>query len=171
MKTNSTTIYTIRHGQTDFNAEKRYAGRLDIPLNDKGCRDAQLASEALARLEIDFDLVITSSLNRSIQTARILAKQSEVVQSALCDERDYGKMQGLNSEQVRLMEPPIHFLRVGEDEHSLNPPDGETFEMLRNRSELFRAFLFDNFSGKRALVVSHGSFFSNFTVCYWVKIT
>jgi broad specificity phosphatase PhoE len=42
-----TALMTVRHGDTDFNHQKRYAGLLDVPLNEKGTRDAKLAAQRL----------------------------------------------------------------------------------------------------------------------------
>lgn len=107
-------------------------------------------------------MVITSSLQRAIKTAEILAKNAPIVQCVLCNERNYGKMQGLTLAEVRLIKPKVVYISVGGDTHSVNPPDGETFEALRERAEHFYKYVFDQYQGLKILVVSHGVFLQQF---------
>ncbi len=153
-----TRILTIRHGQTAYNIEKRYAGSIDIPLNDKGIEDAENASFRLK--DYDFDIVITSNLKRAFQTAELLVagRNIPIIQNKLCAERNYGKMQGLNYIEVEEIKPRIHYFKLNNDFHSLNPPQGETFPALRKRANLFSQFIFQNFSGANILVVSSSAF-------------
>ena len=65
-------LYIIRHGQTEWNKQKRLQGRSDIPLNEYGI---QLARETKAGLkDVKFDLAFTSPLQRAKKTAEILSK-------------------------------------------------------------------------------------------------
>ncbi len=59
-------IYIVRHGQTDYNVKGKYAGRTDIPLNEKGIEQAHELHEILK--EIKFDLVFSSPLQRTLKT-------------------------------------------------------------------------------------------------------
>lgn len=153
-----TRITTIRHGQTAYNLELRYAGSIDVPLNEKGSEDARIASGRL--VDYEFDLVITSGLKRAIQTAEILVGERKlpIIQNELCNERDYGKMQGLTYVEVEEINPRILYLKLNSDFHSLNPPSGEDFPALRKRAKAFSQFLFQNYSGSNILVVAHGAF-------------
>jgi broad specificity phosphatase PhoE len=157
-----TWLYTVRHGQTDYNREKRYAGSLDIPLNDIGYNDTVEASSRLKTIGISFDIVITSSLQRAIKTAEILVKNTPIVQCALCDERNYGKMQSLTVDEVALLKPKVVYITVGGDTHSTNPPEGETFKILRERAEQFHTWIFERYQGLKILIVSHGVFLQQF---------
>jgi probable phosphoglycerate mutase len=70
------TIYFVRHGQTDWNAERRFQGHLDIPLNDAGRAQAARNGAALARIVGDpagFDFV-SSPLSRASETMAILRR-------------------------------------------------------------------------------------------------
>jgi Fructose-2,6-bisphosphatase len=154
----TTRILTIRHGQTVYNLEKRYAGSIDIPLNEKGIEDAENAAFILKDYELD--IVITSKLKRAIQTAERLidGRNIHIIQNKLCNERNYGKMQGLNYLEVEEIKPRILYLKLNNDFHSLNPPDGETFPALRRRAKLFSLFIFQNYIGSNILVVSSSAF-------------
>ena len=154
----TTRILTIRHGQTIYNLEKRYAGTIDIPLNDTGIEDARNA--AILLRDFGLDVVITSKLKRAIQTAELLvgSRNIPVIQNELCNERSYGKMQGLTYTEVEGIRPRIKYFKLNNDFHSLNPPHGETFSALRRRAKLFSDFIFQNYMGSNILVVSSSAF-------------
>jgi broad specificity phosphatase PhoE len=157
------TIMTIRHGETDFNCQKRYAGLLDVPLNAKGIRDCRTASDFFVD---SVDLVVTSKLKRSIQTARIFVNNKKsIVESVLCNERNFGKMQGHTSQEVEFIKPEIKYIKIAGDFHSLNPPQGEKFPALHKRANeflKFLRFLLSEHRCLRVLVVSHEVFLQQF---------
>lgn len=96
------TIYLVRHGETQWNQEKRLQGGIDIPLNDRGQRQA----EALARrLEgCPLDRIFTSDLARAAETAeRIAARQRKaipVVRTPDLRESQYGFWEGLTRKEI-----------------------------------------------------------------------
>jgi len=156
-----TTISTIRHAHTLYNAEKRYAGTLDVSLSDAGIRDARCAAAKLAGQT--FDVVITSKQKRSIETGHILVGDTaQFVESKLCNERNFGIMEGLTWDEVHHLEPPVLFIEVGNDTHSVNPKGGEPFEDVWERAKKFRRFIFRHYTGLNVLVVSHGVFLQMF---------
>jgi broad specificity phosphatase PhoE len=156
-----TIINTIRHGETNFNVEKRYAGTIDVPLSENGRKDTLEASRNLKGMS--FDAVITSSLKRSIETAQLLMDGDvSLVRCELCNERNYGRMQGLTSTEVEFIKPKIKYIKVEGDYHSLNPPMGESFRELRARAKKFREYIFNNYRGLNVLVISHGTFLQQF---------
>jgi len=153
-----TRITTIRHGQTAYNVERRYAGTIDVPLNEKGIEDAKNAASRL--IDYEFDIVVTSGLRRAFQTAELLVadRNLTIVQNELCNERNYGKMEGLNYIEIEEINPRILYLKLNNDFHSLNPPGGEDFPALRKRAKAFSQFLFQNYTGSNMLVVSSSAF-------------
>jgi broad specificity phosphatase PhoE len=156
-----TTISTIRHAHTAYNAEKRYAGTVDVSLSEAGIRDARTAAGKMAGQT--FDVVITSALKRSIETARILVGETmPLVTSSLCNERNFGVMEGLTWDEVHGLEPPVLFIEVGHDTHSVNPKGGEPLEDVWQRARRFRRFIFKEYKGLSILVVSHGVFLQMF---------
>jgi probable phosphoglycerate mutase len=156
-----TTIFTMRHGRTKYNAEKRYAGSIDVSLNESGILDAREACQKLARFR--FNVVIASTLQRSIETARIIAGDSvQIVQNRLCNERNFGILEGRTWDEVQNLEPPVLFIKVGDDLHSVNPKGGEPFEDVWERAKKFRRFLFKKYQGSNVLIVSHGVFLQLF---------
>ena len=76
MRWDGVTIYFVRHGQTDWNAERRFQGHLDIPLNDTGRAQAARNGAALARIigdPVGFDFV-SSPLSRASETMEIIRR-------------------------------------------------------------------------------------------------
>ena len=89
----STDIVLIRHGETAWNAERRLQGHIDIALNAEGQRQAQALATALAGEH--FDLLISSDLQRALQTAQALAGKRAIELDAKLRERGYGGFEGL----------------------------------------------------------------------------
>jgi broad specificity phosphatase PhoE len=163
MKNLLTNISTIRHARTMYNAEKRYAGTIDISLSEKGIQEARQAASSIAKMGLKFDICVTSTMQRSIETAQILFGDGvQYAQSKYCNERNFGIMEGHTWEEVQKFQPPILFIRVGNDTHSVNPQGAEHFEDVWQRARKFRQFLFKNYPGKNILVVSHGVFLQMF---------
>lgn len=156
-----TAIYTIRHAKTSYNTEKRYAGSIDIPLNETGVREAHLAAAKITGLKFDF--VISSTMKRAIETAQILVPYpSQFIQTELCNERNFGIMEGHTWSEIQNFEPRILMIEVGNDFHTVNPKGAEPLEDVWNRAKKFRRFIFREFKGLKILVVSHGVFLQMF---------
>jgi broad specificity phosphatase PhoE len=157
----TTTISTLRHAHTRFNAEKRYAGTIDIPLSPEGVRDARKAAAKLA--EASFDIVLTSTQRRAYETARILVgNKVPILKNKVCNERRFGVMEGLTWDDIQGLEPPILMISVGSDLHTVNPKGGEPFEDVWERAKKFRQLIFSKYAGSHVLVVSHGVFLQMF---------
>ena len=134
-----------------------------LSLSEKGVQETRKAASRLEKLGVKFDVVVTSTMKRSIETAHLLIGEgAQVIQSKLCDERNFGTMEGHTWGEVQNFEPPILFISVGDDLHSVNPQGGEHFEDLWERAKKFRRFLFKRYLGKSTLVVSHGVFLQMF---------
>ncbi|GGL69454.1 putative phosphatase PhoE [Curtobacterium citreum] len=97
-----TTLLTlVRHGETDWNAQRRIQGSTDIPLNDTGRSQAAAAAALLARWS--FDAVVASPLSRAYETGSIIAAHLGLdVPSTYpgLAERSYGEAEGLTDSEV-----------------------------------------------------------------------
>ena len=82
-------IYLLRHGQTEYNAQKRYQGQRDIPLSPAGAAQ-------LCRADFDPDVVYVSTLQRTSQTAHILFPTAKLVQVDGLKEMCFGSFEGRN---------------------------------------------------------------------------
>lgn len=156
-----TDLATLRHGRTQYNAERRYAGTIDVPLSEDGIKDARLAAEKLKGVK--FDIIISSTMRRSIETAKIISNgKIPITKTKLCNERKFGILEGLTWDEVQNLHPPIMLIQVGDDLHTVNPKGAEPFEDVWFRAKKFRDFVFKRYAGSRVLIVSHGVFLQMF---------
>ena len=137
-------LYFIRHGESQFNIERRFAGRTDTPLTDEGRKQAKKAGQNARKLQID--LIVSSPLSRAYETAKIIAveigyPEVSIEINPLLIERDYGSLSG------KIWAPDIDLDGIA---------DIETAEGLIKRGlealASLRQIEVDN-----VLVVSHGS--------------
>ena len=101
-----TTFTFVRHGQTDWNFQKRIQGATDVPLNDTGREQARQTGLVLA--ERRWDGIISSPLSRARETAEIIASIVGLGSPELVPElaeRSYGEVEGLNADEIRARFP------------------------------------------------------------------
>jgi uncharacterized phosphatase len=96
-----TLLYLVRHGETDWNRQRRIQGRTDIPLNATGREQARATGMRLASRT--WDAVAASPLDRARETAAIIAAEiglgePELVPSLV--ERDYGEAEGMTDAEL-----------------------------------------------------------------------
>lgn len=99
-----TLIYLVRHGETDWNRERRIQGSTDIPLNKTGRSQAARTADIFARAS--FDGVASSPLSRALETGSIIAVAVgiEACEIEVLDElaeRRYGEAEGLDDRELR----------------------------------------------------------------------
>jgi broad specificity phosphatase PhoE len=94
-------FYFLRHGQTKWNAEGRFQGHTDIPLNDIGLSQAHAAAAILARCPVD--LIVASPLIRARTTAEIVAAQlgKPLFMDDELKERHFGAFEGLLVKEIK----------------------------------------------------------------------
>ncbi len=152
MKT--TTIYLIRHGQTDWNKKKIFRGRKDIPLNDRGQQEA----EALARhlSDVKFDAVYASPLSRAFETASIVARPHGILveqENGMID-INYGIWEGLSDTQVKKRFPELYALWHTRPQR-VRFPEGESLLMVKRRALASINRLTSEQAGGTVAIVSH----------------
>ena len=103
-------LIVVRHGETQWNVERRIQGSSDIPLNDAGLAQVAATGAALAREVRGPVTLVTSPLQRTFETARPLAEALgvEIQTDARLIERAYGVWEGLTPEQRRETHPVQH---------------------------------------------------------------
>lgn len=136
---NSKTLYLIRHGETDWNAQKRLQGRKDIPLNALGRRQAAEAGLCLKWLlgessPLDF---VASPLLRTRETMSILRECMGLpAEDYRHDERlleiDFGVWEGLTWAEIEAQHPLLHTARQA-DPFGFIVPNGENYPMVFER--------------------------------------
>jgi uncharacterized phosphatase len=142
-----TTILLVRHGETDWNAERRIQGHSDTPLNDTGRAQARALLEELG--EEQLDAVYSSDLLRAHETARIVAQAKGLEVTAIRDlrERNFGTWEGMTDEEIFARFPEAATGSWG---------DAETKPEMAARVVGALQRIAETHPGGRVLVVSHG---------------
>jgi len=147
----------VRHGETDWNAERRLQGYTDIPLNTRGLAQAAQTAKALKKANFQFDVLYTSDLHRAKQTAQAiehLFAVSAISQSSL-RERHLGALQGLTIHEATLLEPELWQIHLSRDIHQ-ELRGGESISQFANRIKTALQEIQEKHSGETILIVSHG---------------
>lgn len=130
-------IYLIRHGETEWNAQGRFQGRLDSVLTNTGVKQAEAIGSRLAGLDLSFDAFITSPLGRTRQTAAIIAGLVRLP-AVQCDDRlaevSLGSWDGLTDIDIDAQWPE---LLDGSTQFDwfFRSPDGESYDAVFQRAE------------------------------------
>jgi probable phosphoglycerate mutase len=147
----------VRHGETDWNAARRLQGHTDIDLNTRGLAQAIQMAHALKKINLQFDVLYTSDLQRAAKTARAieaLFKTSAISNSAL-RERHLGALQGLTTDEAPIREPALWKSHLSRNiEERLR--DGESIQQFADRIKTVLEQIRVQHSGKTILLVSHG---------------
>jgi broad specificity phosphatase PhoE len=139
-----------RHGQTTWNREHRFQGQTDIPLDEVGEGQAELAARQLAALRPD--ALFSSDLARAQQTAARLSRLTGLPVSLDKDlrERFGGDWEGLSDAVIRERYPA--------ERATWNPPNGEPTLVVADRVAIAFARIADTLeAGQLAVLVGHGA--------------
>lgn len=144
-------IYIARHGETAWNAEHRMQGQTDIPLNEKGRKQAQALHELMKGIHLD--AVYSSNLSRSHETALVATGGVEPEQLRDLGERNFGKFQG------KITADPA--VKPEWDARSKDPNDaldgGESRAQFYERVQrALKSILVAHPHGGTILIVAHG---------------
>ena len=148
-------LYYIRHGQSEFNKSLAWAGSSDTPLTKAGKQQALLAGQQMKAEGLEFDMVISSPLERALHTAQIICKEigfptNDIVTRLDIVERDFGMLEG-NKKLVAATRYMI-------DESAIDRYKGvESLADLQKRADGFWEYL-QKLSQDRVLIVGHGAF-------------
>lgn len=134
-------IYVFRHGETDYNVQKRMQGYLDIPLNANGIAQAHELANKLSNIKLD--CIYSSPLSRAAETARIVAdaKNIKIIPENRLSEWNLGVFCG---HIVRLTEDPkdtpfdlnsdiVYIPRALIADNDYVPENGESYNMFKKR--------------------------------------
>ena len=148
-----TTIFLARHGESDWNVEKRFQGHSDRPLTNRGREQAHALADLVASEEID--AVYTSPLSRARETAEIVATRAGLEPIALPELRevDTGSWSGLSRVDVEARFPE-GFARWRSGGSGWE--DGETYEEMAERVIGALRTIAEDHPDGRVLVISHG---------------
>ena len=149
-----TTTLLLRHGQTEMSAERRFAGRGDIPLTSTGVQQAAAVAVRLADRG-GIDVVLTSPLLRALRTAEAVAHAVGVPLTVDPDlvETDFGDWEGMTFGEVLARWPDE--MEAWRADVSAAPPGGESFAAVAKRVDAALDRLLTERKGQTVVVVSH----------------
>ena len=148
-----------RHGETDFNKQKKAMGQLDIPLNKNGLIQAQEVADSLGKFK--FDAILSSDLARCLTGAKLHAgkyQALEVKPDAVWRERNYGGHAGKRLEELGYASDS----QVGDYKHfyECDCPNGENMNSFAQRVVRAIQTAYDSHPNQRAMLHTHGGVIS-----------
>jgi broad specificity phosphatase PhoE len=148
-----TIILVARHGQSDWNAERRWQGHADRPLTTKGREQARALAARLAHIELD--AVYSSDLKRARDTAAVVAESQELEVRTVPELRevDVGSWSGLTRPEAEERFPE-GFARWQQGYPGWE--DGESYEAMTERVIATVKDIAARHLDERVLIVSHG---------------
>jgi broad specificity phosphatase PhoE len=130
-------ILLVRHGETQWNLQRRVQGRFDSPLTERGVAQSHAVGQLVRSLpDAAFARIITSPLGRARQTAEIIAGHLGTGQGLIIDDRlreiSVGSWDGLTYRDIEMRSPGV-FDGDGRHEWYFRAPDGDTYEAFAAR--------------------------------------
>ena len=149
----ATRLLLLRHGETALSVERRFSGRGNPELNDRGLAQAQAAAERLS--SYDVSAVVSSPLQRAAQTAAAVAAalDVEVITDDGFAETDFGEWEGLTFAEIRKRWPDQMAAWLADPD--VAPPGGESFTATFARVQSSRDKVVAAHPGATVVVVSH----------------
>jgi len=125
-------LFLLRHGETDWNRERRHQGRTDTPLSEIGRTQAEAAARELK--EHPIKAVYASPLRRARDTAAVIAASHglEVETDEAFQELHFGRWEGLTREEIAARDPQL-FQQWRATLHEFTYPGGDTVAAFRAR--------------------------------------
>ena len=151
------TILLVRHGETLWNLERRYQGRFDSPLTERGVAQARAIGRLLASLpQAASAPTVASPQGRARRTAEIIRQQFGGARELRFDDRlrelSLGSWDGLTYAEIEARSPGI-FAAEGHHEWYFRSPDGESYEAFAARID---EWLAEQDQAAAIVVVAHG---------------
>ncbi len=149
-----TTLFVVRHGETDNNKLHRFIGSTDHPLNERGQAQAACLREPMSNVRID--RIYSSPYRRAMMTAEQIRAGREidiVPHRGLC-EIHCGEWEGLNRAEIEARWPGVINLWQYEPDRLLMP-GGESFEQVQSRAVQAFVDIVRRESGRVIALTSH----------------
>lgn len=153
---NGPRLLLVRHGETEWNRQKRFQGQIDVPLNNNGHAQARRASEFLAKVKID--KAFSSPMLRPKDTALEILSKHPQIKLELFDELkeiSHGLWEGKFEHEIEAEFPRQLALWQTQPE-SIQMPEGENLQEVWERvAKIWQKIVDSVPAGETALVVAH----------------
>ena len=99
-------LILVRHGQSEWNLQKRFTGWVDVDLTPEGKLEACKAGELIKDLNLDINFFFSSYQKRAIETLNLILntlriKNYKIIKAWEFNERHYGALTGLNKYEMK----------------------------------------------------------------------
>ena len=150
----TTSIYLVRHGQTAWNKEEVFRGRNDIPLDETGLKEAELAGEYFK--DVSVSAIYSSPLSRAWQTAQRLAENHPVRVEPLegLIDMNFGAWEGRSLREIKA-EDAVRYQQWQDEPHLVRLPGGETLDEVRSRAMATLGKVIQQHPEQTLVLVSH----------------
>ncbi|WP_073235094.1 alpha-ribazole phosphatase [Desulforamulus putei] len=150
-----TRIYLVRHGETAWNAGGKFQGHSDIPLSERGRKQAKALAERLSNLKID--AFYSSDLSRARETAGILAEPHRGTVYYLPELREinFGRWEGLTFKEIAEAYGELS-TRWWASPLTIQIPAGESLQQVVDRCTRAVAGIITRHAGETVVVAAHG---------------
>jgi probable phosphoglycerate mutase len=153
---NGSRLLLVRHGETEWNRQKRFQGQIDVPLNNNGHAQARRASEFLAKVKID--KAFSSPMLRPKDTALEILSKHGNIKLELFDELkeiSHGLWEGKFEHEIESEFPGELALWQSQPE-TVQMPEGENLQQVWDRVEIVWQKIVESVpAGETAIVVAH----------------
>lgn len=149
-------IYLTRHGQTEWNTEKRMHGHKNAPLTEQGIEGAKKLGKKLD--DINFDCIYSSPLPRALDTAKYIRgnKDTEIITDESLKEINFGKWEGMLEKDAK-EDNPEQFYNLWNKPEEFKPVEGgEKIDDVVKRIEDWFEELINESKYENVLIVTHG---------------
>jgi alpha-ribazole phosphatase/probable phosphoglycerate mutase len=152
-----TTLYLIRHGETEGSEKRRYKGSLDVPLSQEGARQAERLAGFMKDNAEGVAAVYSSGLERALKTAepiaRALGLEPRIAEGLR--ERHFGAWEGMSFDEIEA-EYPEAFSQWAGDPLRHSPVGGESTLEVRDRTVRALDVILERHRRETIVVVAHG---------------
>jgi alpha-ribazole phosphatase/probable phosphoglycerate mutase len=155
-----TTLYLIRHGETEGGEVRRYKGTIDVPLSEKGVSQMEQVSKYIVEKWGKGGLmnaVYCSDLTRAIRSAEIVAEPyslKPIIISSL-RERNFGLWEGMSFDEI-MEKYPLEFDAWAGNPLKFSPMEGESTLAMRDRVIQAMNEIMENHNKENVAIVAHG---------------
>src|SRR3990170_6155251 len=149
-------IILIRHGETEYNRQKKWQGWSDVPLNKAGKKQAKLLAHRLKHEVID--ILYTSDLKRAAETAKVIAKSVnlQLIKTKKLRERNIGILEGVNFQESIEKYKDVFGKLFDSSDETFKGHGGESVKEVKQRiKELWNEIRAEH-KEKIVAIVTHG---------------
>lgn len=152
----------VRHGETDFNKQRKCQGRLDIELNERGRQQSKCCAATLGNIivqnKLDIKHIYASPQLRARETAEIIGERLslDLIEVPLLKEINHGKWEGLTNKEIEKLYPVLWRQFEKGDRTKIKFPAGESVVQAFRRAKKGIIEIVKKEKENDILIVGHG---------------